>query len=469
MTADRLYAENKRVSLIVRLYIWSLIFESLLYFVIGSQQTTGINTSMGRLLQALNIALLVVYFISRPDSKLPNPFAKRFGTFTILFAIAVLSAMVGILNDSYTLENTGEYNKGFASSAVSNFLRSAFVRPFLEYVIYMYYIIYFVVMPYYMLKTESALFYFFKVFRIMFMAGLFLGLLDVFTYFLGFQFLARDMWGRVFVGVRFHGFAGEPRDAFVYVFYALCIFNLEQVYKSGTLIKKKYMIGMVALMLLTQSASGLLGVIIGGGLILSVIVSKLSIKRLLIGIAVVIVAGGVVTIGVLSSIRIQAYLEVISLVMEALENEVPPPLIFYGQMNNIYPLWDMYVKAKAYNFTTLLFGSGFGSASVANNNWGGFLWNELTNPHSQLIRILYETGIVGLILYIVVFFKKTKSLTLMLPAKQRQFFMYTMFLLIGMSLAHRSTTLFIYMGVLIAGMELYKKKRKKENSVNSVV
>lgn len=447
-----------KVSFVTKLYIWSLIFESLLYFVLGSQQKTGINTSVGRVLQSLTILFLLGYFMTRGEFKLPNPFIGHQRWFTYLFLFSILSAFLGIYTGGYTFRYVGDYNADFATSAVSRFLRSAIVRPILEYVIYFYYITYFVIMPFYLIKTEQAFAYFFKMFRRMFFIGLALGLLDLFTSLLGFQFLARDMMDTIYVGFRFHGFAGEPRDAFVYLFFAYCLFNLESIYNTGQLLNKKYSIGILGLMLLTQSASGLLGVLIGGILILGMVFSKVSVKQLLYGFLMAILVTAFVVVGVLSSERILAYIDVISLVYEALENEIPPPLIFYGQMNNIYPIWDMYVKAKELNFLPLFFGSGFGSASVANNNWGNFIWNELTNPHSQVVRILYETGIIGLGLYIVTFFKQAKIHTAMLSESKRKFFMYTMLLLIGLSLAHRSTTIFIYTGILITTMSLYKKK-----------
>jgi hypothetical protein len=457
---------NNKIPFFTKLYIWSLIFESLLYFALGSQQNTGINTSVGRVLQSVTIILLIGYFLIRKDLKFPNPFSGHFNWFTFLFLFSVLSAFLGIFTGGYSFRNAGNYNADFATSVVSRFLRSAYIRPILEYVIYFYYIMYFVILPCYLLKTERNLAYFFKMFRRMFLIGLVLGLTDLMTYFLGFQFLARDMMDKVFVGLRFHGLAGEPRDAFVYLFFAYCLFNLEAIYYSGQLLNKKYSIGIIGLMLFTQSASGLLGVIIGGILIFGMVISKFSIKQILYGFLMAILVAFFVTVGVLSSDRILAYIDVASLVYEALENEIPPPLIFFGQMNNIYPIWDMYVKAKEFSFLPLLFGSGFGSASVANNNWGSFIWNELTNPHSQFVRILYETGIIGLILYIMTFFKQAKIHTNFLPNSKRKFFIYTMLLLIGLSLAHRSTTIFIYTGILITTMRLYKIKMTFSNNKN---
>jgi hypothetical protein len=118
----------------------------------------------------------------------------------------------------------------------------------------------------------------------------------------------------------------------------------------------------------------------------------------------------------------------------------------------------MYVKARDFIFFPLLFGSRFGSASVANNNWGCFLWNKLTNPHSQVIRILYHTGLFGLWLYIFAFYKQTKLQSYFLPKTQRNFVLYTVLLLIGLRLVHRSTTIFIYTGILLATMTFYQKK-----------
>jgi hypothetical protein len=84
--------------------------------------------------------------------------------------------------------------------------------------------------------------------------------------------------------------------------------------------------------------------------------------------------------------------------------------------------------------------------------------SELLNPASQIVRVLYETGILGLWLYIVTFFKQAKINTFFLSDSKQKFFIYTMLMLIGLSLSHRSTTIFIYTGILITTMEIYKRK-----------
>jgi hypothetical protein len=445
---------NKKISFVTKLFLWSLIFESLLYFVLGSQQYTGISLSLGRGIQAITIFFLLVLNRKVPLLQL---FKGHLKWFTYLFIFSIFSAIIGLFTQGYLLKNI--YVQGFSASFFSKFIRSSMVRPFFEYFILLYYILYFVIMPFYLIKTEDALFYFFKMFRKMFLFGLFIGLLDLVALKVtGFQFLGRDILDGVTVGFRFHGFAGEPRDAFVYLFYSLCLFNLESVFKYNKLIPPKYNLGVLILMLLTQSASGILGIIIGSILLFVQISSKISFKQIIILLLSIISLAIFLSIGIFSSDRIIRYADAFWFMMEALENEVLPPLVFVGQMNNIYPIWDLYIKLKGFNILPLLFGSGFGSASVANNNWGNALWSELVNPASQIVRILYETGILGLWLYIVTFFKQAKIHTFFLSDSKQKFFIYTMLMLIGLSLSHRSTTIFIYTGILITTMEIYKRK-----------
>jgi len=445
---------HTKISFVTKLFIWSLIFESLLYFVLGSQQYTGISLSLGRGIQIITILFLLIL---NKKVTFSDPFQGHFRWFTYLFLFSIFSAIIGLFTQGYLLKNISD--DGFAISFFSKFIRSSMVRPFFEYLIFLYYIIYFIVMPFYLIKTEAALFYFFNMFRKMFLIGLFIGLLDLVTLkLMGIQFLGRDILDGVTVGFRYHGFAGEPRDAFVYVFYSLCVFNLVSIYKNNKPINKKYNLGLVALMLLTQSASGLIGLLIGIFLIMLFLISQ-NFKKFIEKTRFLILGIIIIGLGILTSDRILSYLDAFTFLLEALENEIPPPFILQGQMSNIFPIWDLYHKALNFNILPLFFGSGFGSASVANNNFGYyFLESELRNPAAQIIRVLYETGILGLSLYIITFYKLTKSSVKWLSLPNKNFLILSMLMLIGLNLGHRSTSLFIYSGLLFTTFSVYSRK-----------
>ena len=68
-----------------------------------------------------------------------------------------------------------------------------------------------------------------------------------------------------------------------------------------------------------------------------------------------------------------------------------------------------------FNLLPVLFGSGIGSSSFLNNSYIQF--EDLANTNSQLVRLLYEAGLVGTFYFIKIFtttfyqFTKLKSIS----------------------------------------------------------
>lgn len=439
-----------KVPLVSRIYVWSIVFESLLFFILGSQFTTGFNITVGKLLQFCVIALLLLTRIAYGrDIKLVNPTSPAYKYFAAFFALAVVSGIVGALSGSYRLNAV--YGSEFASNIFARFIRGSATRPFIEYAILSYYFVYFTVLPRYLLRSDEEQAYFFRVFRVGFIACLAAGFADLLLQRVGYVGLPRDMSEGRTVGWRFHGFAGEPRDAFVYLMFCLALLNLQGYWRKQGTVSRPWLAVIVLAALLTQSASGLLGLLFAATLVIGASVRDFSVRHViwLGGTLLVIIA--VVIIGVNSSPRLQTYLTAGSLLFGALQDGIAPPAVIAPQMVNIYPLWDLYTKISHGTLTPLFIGSGLGSASVTNNNLGGSL-NELANPNSEVIRLLYECGIVGTFLLVVAFIYPVKIVTSSLSPKVRRRFLIFTCLLIGLFLAHRSTTPFIYLGVFMAVM-----------------
>ena len=66
------------------------------------------------------------------------------------------------------------------------------------------------------------------------------------------------------------------------------------------------------------------------------------------------------------------------------------PYLMKIQLDSIYPLYDLTVKFRNFDFLPVLIGSGLGSASVVNNVYSDFVFGT-SNPNSQLVRNLYES------------------------------------------------------------------------------
>ena len=100
------------------------------------------------------------------------------------------------------------------------------------------------------------------------------------------------------------------------------------------------------------------------------------------------------------------------------------------------------------------FGSGLGSASAINNYIPGGL-SILANPHSQLIRVIYESGFIGMLLYISIFIRPVKYLGKKLNLYKRHIQVLSL-LVLSACFGHRSSACYIFLGILIA-MDTYEK------------
>ena len=436
-----------KLGFVSRVYVWSVVFESLLFFIIGNQIATGFNITIGK---ALQIAVLVLLLLGRiayaRDIKIFNPTSPAYKYFAAFFALAIVSGLVGAFNGAYVLNQS--YSAEYASTDLARFVRGPVARPFVEYAILAYYFVYFTVLPRYLLRTDEGKAYFFRVFKLAFIMCVALGFIDLVTDWFGHPWIPRDMAEGRHVGFRFHGLAGEPRDAFVYLMFGLAILNLYEYWRRRGRVSRTWVAVVFIAAIFTQSASGLLGLSFAVLLMLAASFKELSVRHVLWlgGTTIVILA--VMLVSIRSSPRIQAYIDDAAPLLEALELGMAPPPVIAQQLVNIYPVWDLYTKTARGNIAPLFIGSGLGSASVVNNNIGG--GRELANPNSQLIRLLYECGIAGTVLIIVAFIYPVRMVTSKLHAKlQRRFLIFTC-LLIGLFLAHRSTTPFIYLGIFLA-------------------
>ena len=440
-----------KVSVLSRMYVWSIMFEPLLFFVVGSNTITGVGANVGRLLQILVvIGLLLRWLTAKTPLWIPNPANPLYKNYTCYFALAVLGAFIGIAGGDYTLDV--QYNADYAQTSLASILRGNGIRPFFEYFIAFYYFVYFVVLPRSLLDSEEGIRYLFRVFTITFMVSLVVGAIDLMAV-AAFRIdglVPRHMSDGVMVGFRFHGLAGEPRDAFVYLLFGLATLTIREFWFGGKPLSRIWPIVITGAIVLTQSASGLMGLSFAGALILAFNLKYFSVRALVLSGVSVVVLAVLIYVGVHFSPRIQDYLRLLLDMFEILDRHEPIPALMSGQMSNIFPLWEIYHRAIHGEILPLLFGSGFGSASIINNNLGD--WNELSNPHAQIVRTLYECGFVGLCFLIVSFTYPVWILTEHVPPGVRRRFLLFTLLLVGSFLAHRSATLFIYLGIFILVM-----------------
>ena len=438
------------ISFICKLYIVSTLLEPLLLFVIFERETLGIGGNISRIFQIIVVFYLILEFIKGKKINFNNINLtdKIFLNYWLYITLAIFAGLYGFATGAYDLPIT--YDKHVEISLFSAFINNHYIRPLVEYFVNIYYFIYYVIIFQYFIYKEEIIKYYFKMFKRIFTLSFVLGIFDMgVLYFFGIDFIPRHIADGVNVGLRFHGLAGEPRDAFVYLFFGLAILHLDSFFNKEK-ISNYWIVGIILAALLTQSASGLIGILIFIGLysIYAVISLNIFLKFHKFLILLVISIGGIFLM-IENSDRIVIYLDGILNLWHFLSMNAILPYGMLEQKDNIYPIYDMYLKIYNLDLISIFIGNGFGTASIINNIYspGEYI---LSNPHSQLVRIIYEGGIIGFLLYVLTFIYPVIFYSNYIPKGCKNELIILILLLLSCTLAHRSSANFIFLGLFIS-------------------
>jgi hypothetical protein len=365
---------------------------------------------------------------------------NKYFYFFLIYCIVI--SIIGFIVGKYDLNI--DYIPRDNSSAFGAMLNSMYIRPFFEFLIYLYYFIYFSIFPRIFLRTDKHIRYFFKVFFIVFVISSLVGLLDlVYFYFYKTNLIYRHLYDGVEVGFRFHGFAGEPRDAFVYVTLGSAMYLLNRIYVNN--IKSNYwmLFFTLCMLVMTKSMSGLIGVVLSLLLVIFFYTNSHNIHRVLFWVFFVFC---IVFFVMYNTDRLVYYINELDILYDYLSNNSNQRLQYLGgQLPNIFPIWDRWVDLISGNPIFVFFGSGIGTSSVVNNIY--FPYAEIANPHSQIVRFFYEIGLVGIYLFIYLFIKPIKRSYV--SKEYYNLIIFSTLVVIGIFFGHRSSSIFIYYGVLI--------------------
>jgi hypothetical protein len=440
-----------KLSVVTKLYVWSVIIEPLLFFVVFDPETFGVTANISKLFQfTIFIYLIIKVLILNRSFIVPSPFSHLNINFIYYFIWTVIVGFYGLYIGAYNIEND------VITSEVG--LKQSF-RPIFEYIVLLYYFIYFMLLPRYFLNNAIAINYFFKVFTIVFYVLLFVGFGDLIVGYLGYDGIPRHLSDRTDIGVRFHGFAGEPRDAFVYLMFGLCIIALKGIWENTKKPSKILFLIVIIAALLTESFSGLLGILFFCGLYIVFGDYKLlDIKTYLYLIAILFFVAASVFLFDRTLIYLDAIYNFLFFTKATdfhdIENVTS---ILSVSLNNVNPIWQRFQEVMNFNLLPTMIGTGLGSSSITNIN----LFNvyEVSNPNANIIRTIFESGIIGLFIYILVFLKPLERIG---ASKQELFILKTaMLLMLGMFFGHRSPELFIFFGIVLAVYKVKSQSRKK--------
>jgi len=446
---------TSKLSVVTKLYVWSVIIEPLLFFIIVIPETLGVTANVSKLFQfTIFIYLIIKVLLLNSNFRgVPSPFSHLNINFTYYFIWAVIVGFYGLFIGAYNIENdviTPDYLH-------TNIGLKQYFRPIFEYIILLYYFVYFMILPRYFLNNSIAINYFFKVFTIVFYVFLFVGFGDLILNYIfpgdTYPGIPRHLSDSRYIGLRFHSFAGEPRDAFVYLMFGLCIIALKGIWENTKKPSKILFLLVIIAALLTQSFSGLLGVLFFCGLYIMFGNFKwLDIKNYLYLIIILFF----ITASVFLFDRLLLYFNAIIKFLFFTKDIENINSILSVSLNNVNPIWQRIQEVMDFNLFPTMFGTGLGSSSITNINL--FNVHKIANPNANIIRTIFESGIIGLFIFILVFLKPLKQI----DASKRELLILktAMLLMLGLFFGHRSPELFIFFGIVLAVYKVKSQSRK---------
>lgn len=439
--------------MISRLWSISVLIEPLLLFALSSG--TGIGSNVSRIFQFLVLIIFCIHLLSNMNFRFLST-----GSYLWKPYLLIIGYIIIVTCASYLL---GGYNMSLSDDAQQSNLEIAFgsndTRPALEFVILIFQLLYFIILAPIFLKSRKNFNFFFKCAFFLLFCHFALGWIDYILNLTGIDLIPRQLVDGVDVGGRFHGIAGEPKQAGVYglsIFFLLSIYSL---YKNGSVKWPRWYITLLVLTscIATGSASFLVGLSLGGILVLCYLWRRKSIK-LWLGI---ILGLSAVALSVIYNLHNNAtVIYYINQYSPLLRKVVSDPqmvgtLTYIPNINDIFPLVSIWQEVTQGDIFRLIFGSGIGSSGLVNST----IYGHFTNPNSQAVRIIYEYGIIGVGIYILTFLEIIKRCSAELPSKERDILIISALILLGGVLGHRSNVHLIWIGLLCA-VTVYRRRNE---------
>jgi hypothetical protein len=443
---------SSETSFLAKLFVWSILLHPLLFFDIAHEHLIGIGGQIAKILDLIVCLCVFFCFIFFKSYTIKIDLNTRL--YWIYFFYTIVVGLFGFLFGYYSVNESSFITSGHG------FFNLRAIRPVTEYVITIFYFVYFVVLGAHFLSNDRTINYFFKIFFFLFYANLILGFLDLFfTYFYNIDLVPVSLIRDSTTSIRFHGLAGEPRDAFVYLIFGIGMIYLYDAWKMQKKQRPILISSSILAIMLTASVSGIIGLIISIVFFVFYSISTFNSKKILMIMTISFIILILIYLNVRYGYnRYASYLhELPGLFNNLRSNADMSNVIFLGQLPNIYPLFARYLELSELNILPTFFGTGIGSESIININFIRPSDNVL-NPHSQAIRLFYSSGIIGSILYVMAFFLPVYKIS---KKYKSEVFIYLVLLILGVSLGHRSVVVFIFLGVFLAVFKQLSKNLKK--------
>ncbi|MDC3047194.1 hypothetical protein OA165_02765 [Prochlorococcus sp. AH-736-A21] len=437
------------------LFKYQFLLEPLQYFLIEAHPIP--NFYLGRLISILIIVLLIY---SNKFGLLIRSFIKSLTTFPFLpYTLwSVAGGLIAFFN----------YEELFSK------IRFGIIEPS----IYMIFITLFIFLPKLFLRKKILL-KIPKAFLYVFSFVLFLGYLDLIFDYLGFNLLNRTILDSLDIGPRFHSLANEPRDyvvACIYFLASLSIFFVSPL--SGNTFKKYfkfYLIILIPLAFLSLILTNSFTFITTSAIFLIISIFVIIIKSIIFLFQSKLYRSYSLGMFIVSTLFLSVYLilndsqflqnfgfERITRYLDSFDSlriylgegnsdfinyltEMDPLLRSQGV--TILPLLEFFSPQNASDIYYQIVGNGIGSTTELLKKISED--EILINSHSQLVRLIYEQGIIGFLFFLYIHFSIIKNSTLSINSSKLQkslFFIFSTLLLIAY-LVQRRSEYFLFLGL----------------------
>lgn len=462
---------RKTAPLLVKLYVYSIVFEPFLFFIVADRLTIGFSLGIARIFMIFFYSLWLMKLFRTKSASPVAALNKHWRLFVLFITYAILVNIFLLLSNESYLDSLRAYDHD-ATSAFAVFLSGPNVRLIMESAILFFTLFHYFWVGPRIIDNKNSFIFLCSTFLLLCYISIVLGVINFFSALL----LGQNLFPRHLVeyfylapsysGVRFQGLAGEPRDAFgqLVLFYAifkfLCTLNFINLKVSNV----RFVTMMTFLcLILTSSASGIFGISLFFFIVTVYILwVKPSAKALLYIITLLLISSAVMFVAFEYVERLSLYREAFADIFAMLNDKDELPPIVMTQLNNFYPPYYWLQNCEKLNFITCFFGGGLGTSFALNSV---YFSEGISNAHAYISRLVPELGIVGFSFFLYALLKPSLTQLNMLSRvviqvnKSQEFmFKISLFGLLASLLAHKSNNFYLGVLIILLGLHFYYPK-----------
>lgn len=473
------------------LYTLALLSVPFDFFTFYAQNLYGTTWTLSKMLQILTYIIILVKIVLDKDILIVKEIIDSYKLhkyFIIFFVFIIFVTLIGGLNNNYiTVLNEGKFELK--------------VRPVKEILIFFHQYFFFIVLAPIIINNKSKIKIVMKSLFFVLILNLIIAFIDYGLIVYGIEFITRHFYDGRDVGVRLHGLFGEPRDAYVGLIVSMCFFYVYKSYFNQTLSIIFPMIFCLSL-LLTFSSSAFVGAFLYLVIIYLIKIfqffrkKQLKIKTWILFISCFIIMSLIFNRRndiyivqlfdtFINSLKYYSFNDAADIAKKIefdrpqilpsneeivyerktlsnspLENNIPHGSDRTGtglsaHVVNLLPLLEYIDRINRLEFWNFLFGKGSGTSSIFFNEVTKN--NEISNPHSLFIKILFEYGIIGFCLYVYSLFKIVVTISKNIDLNSKNL-IFGSFIMVGVPMfMNNSYMLHLFLTVLIICYYVEKK------------